>query len=244
MGGSDQWGNMTAGIELIRKMDINALSGHKSYTNALTCPLLTKADGSKFGKSESGNIWLDANMTSPFEFFQFWYQHSDSDAERFLKFFTFVPMSQIPDMVENQKKNPTMKYMQHKLAEQVTLLVHGRKGLDEAIAATDFLYNDDGGIEKIAKMTVEQFKRIFATVPSTTILKSEFDESDIFDVLSNKSGNKIFSSKGDVRRTILNGGLYINKQKLTKATKDVQLIQDRFWIIQKGKKNFNILEIV
>lgn len=244
MGGSDQWGNMTAGIELIRKLNITTADGAQPFTNAITCPLLTKSDGSKFGKSESGNIWLDASMTSPFEFFQFWYQHNDEEAVKLLKFFTFVPMSQIPDMIENQKKNPTLKYLQHKLAEQVTLLVHGRKGLDEALAATDFLYNDEGSIDKIAEMTVEQFKRIFATVPQTTILKAEFENSDIFDVLSNKSGNKIFSSKGDVRRTFLNGGLYINKQKLTEATKNVKLLNDRFWIIQKGKKNFNILEIV
>lgn len=244
MGGSDQWGNMTAGIELIRKMEFTTPSGIVEYANAITCPLLTKSNGEKFGKSESGNIWLDANMTSPFEFFQFWFQQSDEDAVRLLKFFTFVPMTQIPDMVENQKKNPTLKYLQHKLAEQVTLLVHGRKGLDEALIATDFLYNDDAGIDKIAKMTVEQFKRVFATVPQTTIAKDEFEKSDIFDVLSNKSGNKIFSSKGDVRRTLQNGGLYINKQKLTAATKDITLLNDRFWIIQNGKKNFNILEIV
>lgn len=240
MGGSDQWGNMMAGTDLIRR-----IYGHKAEVHALTCPLLTKSDGNKFGKSESGNVWLDPNMTSPFEFFQFWYQQKDEDAEKLMKFFTLIPVDQINDLVDQHKNDVSVRYLQHKLAEQVTLLVHGRQGLNEAIAATDFLFNDSG-IEKIAEMTVEQFKRIFATVPSTQINKDDFNSSDLFDVLSNKSGNKIFSSKGDVRRTLQNGGLYINKQKINEAAEkgNLSAIKDKFWIIQKGKKNFHILEII
>lgn len=240
MGGSDQWGNMTAGIDLIRRMH-----GQDAY--ALTCPLITKADGTKFGKSEQGNVWLDAARTSPFEFFQFWYQLNDEDASKMISIFTLIPMNQIADLRNQQLSDPKVKYLQHKLAEQVTLFVHGRKALDEAIAATDFLFHD-AGLEKIANMTIDQFNRIFAKVPTSHVKKEDFETGDLYDVLSNSKnpGNGIFTSKGDVRRALKNGGVYINKQKIQpEATKnDLKLLHDKFWIVQNGKKNFHILEIV
>lgn len=242
MGGSDQWGNMTAGIELIRK-----LHGHEAQTHALTCPLITKADGSKFGKSESGNVWLDPNKTSPFEFFQFWAQLSDEDAIKLISVFTLIPINQIEDFKNSHKNDPKVKYLQHKLAEQVTLLVHGRKALDEALTATEFLFHD-AGIEKITTMTMDQFKRIFDKVPTSQVKRKDFETGDLLDVLSNSKnpGNGIFKSKGDVRRTIKNGGLYINKTKINETDdKGVQtLLYDKYWIVQNGKKNFHILEVI
>jgi len=159
MGGSDQWGNMTAGIDLVRRI-------HGGEAHALTCPLITKADGTKFGKSESGNIWLDPNLTSPFEFFQFWNQLNDEDAGKMISIFTLISVNQIEDMKKQHLNDPKVKYLQHKLAEQVTLFVHGRKALDEALIATDFLFND-AGLDKIAQLTVEQFNRIFSKVLAT-----------------------------------------------------------------------------
>lgn len=241
MGGSDQWGNMTAGIDLIRR-----LHGHEAEAHALTCPLITKADGSKFGKSESGNIWLDPKKTSPFEFFQFWAQLNDEDALKMISIFTLISTEQIEDFKNHHKNDPKVKYLQHKLAEQVTLFVHGRKALDEALAATDFLFND-AGIEKIVNMTVDKFHQIFAKVPTSQVKKEDFETGDLLDVLSNsKAGNGIFKSKGDARRTIQNGGVYINKKKvqLTDSKQNMTLLHDKYWIVQNGKKNFHILEIV
>lgn len=240
MGGSDQWGNMTAGIDLIRRM-------HGGEAYALTCPLLTKADGNKFGKSESGNIWLDPKMTTPYEFFQFWAQMSDEDAAKFISIFTLINVKQIEDLKNQQLNDPKVKYLQHKLAEQVTLFVHGRKALDEALAITDFLYND-GGMEKIVNMTVDQISRIFAKMPTSQVRREDFETGDLLDVLSNSKspGNGIFKSKGDARRTIQNGGLYINKKKvtITESKNDQTLLHDKFWFVQNGKKNFHLLEVI
>ena len=161
-----------------------------------------------------------------------------------ISIFTLINTRQIEDLKNQHLTDPKVKYLQHKLAEQVTLFVHGRKALDEAIAATEFLFND-AGLDKIAQLTLDQFNRIFAKVPTSFVKKEDFATGDLFDILSNSKdpGNGIFKSKGDVRRTMNNGGLYINKQKMVEPVKDLPLLHDKFWIVQNGKKNFHILEV-
>jgi tyrosyl-tRNA synthetase len=241
MGGSDQWGNMTAGIDLIHRL-------HGGNAQALTCPLITKADGQKFGKSEQGNVWLDSETTTPFQFFQFWYQLSDVDADKFLPIFTLLSMDEIGKVREVHAENPSKRLLQLRLASEVTKFVHGDSALNEALLATEILYND-ADIDEILTMSSDSFKRIFANVPQSKVKRQDFESGDLFDALANSKGEEkvIFSSKGDVRRTLQGGGLYINKKKVEQANamKDqYKLIHDKYWIVQNGKKKFYLLELV
>lgn len=240
MGGSDQWGNMTAGIDLLRRM-------YGGEAHALTCPLLTKADGTKFGKSESGNVWLDPAMTTPFEFYQFWIQMSDDDAAKFVSIFTLFEMEEIEQIRAQHLLNPKEKYLQTKIAEQVTEFVHGRDALNDAVAVSEFLFGN-AGIEKISQMALEQFNAVFANMPTSKVKREDFESGDLFDALCNsKSEDKgIFSSKGDARRAVQGGGVSINKKRLQigDSKTDQQLLHDKFWFVQSGKKNYYLLEVV
>jgi len=240
VGGSDQWGNMTAGIELLRKAE-------GKDVNALTCPLITKSDGSKFGKSEKGNVWLDLEQTSPYEFYQFWFNQTDEDAAKFIKIFTFLSKDEIEYLIEEHSKEPHKRKLQIKLAEEVTKLIHGNNGLEEAKVATNFLFSKKNiDINSLERINIKSFERIFSSVPNTQIDKLTFESaSDIFDLLSDKTNFEIFKSKGDIRRMIKNNGLAINLSKVNNSTKleDINTIHTKYIIIQKGKKNFHLIKI-
>ena len=241
VGGSDQWGNMTAGIELLRKAD-------SVEVDALTCPLITKTDGSKFGKSENGNVWLDANKTSPYNFYQFWFNQTDEDAAKFIKIFTFLTKSEIDNIINEHNAAPHKRLLQKRLAEEVTKMIHGEEGLQEALVATDFLFSKKNvDINSLERISDTSFERIFSSVPNTHINKIIFDyATDIYDLLSEKTNFEIFKSKGDIRRLIKNNGLSINLSKIKNDTNltDLKTIHSKYIIIQKGKKNFHLLKIV
>lgn len=240
MGGSDQWGNMTAGMELIRKAE-------NASVDVLTCPLITKGDGTKFGKSEKGNVWLDSSKTTPFEFYQYWMNQSDVDAERFIKIFTFLNREEINSLIEIHTNDPSKRTLQSALANEVTKFVHGEEGYQEALFTTDVLFAKSKNImNELMKLNKNTFERIFATVPTTTIKLNELNlESGYFTLLSEHTHYEIFESKGAVRRMVKNGGLMVNMIKLTldSDSKELILIHDQYIIVQKGKKNFHLIKI-
>jgi len=234
-GGSDQWGNIVTGVELIRRKG----SGEAF---AFTSPLLKKADGNKFGKSEKGNIWLDAEKTSPYTFYQFWLNTADEDAERFLKIFTFLPKEEIEELAAAHKGNEHKRIMQNKLAEEVTTFVHSAADLDFAKKASEILFNNDTA-EILKSLDEKQLMQVMEGVPSFTISKDELLEKDLLTILAE---NKVFQSKGEGRKLILSGGVFINKQKVT----DPAMIPDESFLlnykhilVQKGKKNYYLLTI-
>lgn len=233
MGGSDQWGNITTGTELIRRK----LNG-EAY--ALTCPLMTKADGGKFGKTESGNIWLDPAKTSPYKFYQFWLNASDADAEKYLKIFTMLTKDEIEALAKEQAEDPGRRPMQKRLAEEVTTMVHGKDALDAAIEASSILFGK-GSVETLHKMDEETFLSVFEGVPTFEVEKSKIDAGiAVADLLTAEAA--VFPSKGDLRRNI--AGLQINKEKIDAAEKIVNsdsLLNNKYILVQKGKKNFYII---
>lgn len=233
MGGSDQWGNITTGTELIRRM-----ANGEAY--ALTCPLMTKADGGKFGKTESGNIWLDPEKTSPYKFYQFWLNASDADAEKYLKIFTMLTKDEIEALAKEQAEDPGRRPMQKKLAEEVTIMVHGREALDAALEASQILFGK-GSVDTLHKMDEETFLSVFEGVPTYEIAKTDIEAGiTVADLLTANAA--IFPSKGELRRNI--AGLQINKQKIETPETKVDasyLLNNKYILIQKGKKNFYIL---
>ncbi len=237
MGGSDQWGNITSGCELIRKM-----SGEDVF--ALTCPLITKADGNKFGKSESGNIWLDAKKTSPYKFYQFWLNLSDEDVEKFIKIFTFLSQYEINVLSEEHNKAPHLRILQKKLAEEITKEVHGEDYLEHAKEASAILFGK-GTTESLKKLTTEDFLNIFEGVPQIEIKKDLLkEEIGIIDFLSTHTN--IFKSKGEARKMLKNNGVSINKEKIDEKFEITlkNTIQSHYILVQKGKKNYFIIKIV
>jgi len=228
VGGSDQWGNITAGTELIRRMD----SGEAF---AFTCPLITKADGSKFGKSEGGNIWLDPKKTSPYKFYQFWLNTSDEDAEAFIKKFTFLPMNEIESIIEEHKNAPHLRLLQKKLAEDVTTRVHSKAAHDHAVNASEILFKGD----KTALMSLSKTEllEVLEGVPTFRIEKSKIEKLQIVDFLSEATG--ILSSKGEARRSVKENSISINKEKVgeDKVMTPSDLLNNEFVLVQKGKKN-------
>ena len=231
IGGSDQWGNITTGVELIRKK-----LGQESF--AFTCPLIKKADGGKFGKSESGNVWLDPNKTSPFEFFQFWMKCSDTDAEQWIKIFTFLDKETIDNLIIEHKQDEKKKLLQRVLAEEVTRFVHGQKELNLAIKTSQILFNDN--TEEILKgLSNEEIEKVLFGV-TTKEVSIDIDNFSIFELLVK---TKIFDSKGEAKRMFDNGGIFLNKKKLNKLTLDKNdLLNDRFILFQKGKKNYFLIK--
>jgi tyrosyl-tRNA synthetase len=235
MGGSDQWGNITTGTELIRRK-----TGGEAF--ALTCPLITKADGSKFGKTEAGNVWLDPEKTSPFEFYQFWLNISDEDAEKYIRIFTLLLLEEIEALSKIHRESPHLRILQKKLAEEITIMVHSREEYDLALEATQILFGQ-GTAEQLRKLNEKTLLTIFEGVPTFEIQKTEIINGlGIVDLLTDKT--KVFPSKGDLRRTIQAGGLSINKEKVTSADLVIDrsfLIEEKYLLAQKGKKNYYLI---
>ncbi len=235
MGGSDQWGNITTGTELIRRMD-----GGEAF--ALTCPLITKADGTKFGKTESGNVWLDPERTSPYAFYQFWLNTSDEDAERYIKIFTLLPKDEIETLVAEHKEAPHARALQKKLAEEVTTMVHSREEYEMAVEASQILFGK-GTAEQLRKLNESTFLAVFEGVPQFKISKEELTAGiNVIDLLAEKT--EVFPSKGELRRTIKGNGLSINKEKISNpdlAVNNDFLIDEKYILAQKGKKNYYLI---
>ncbi len=235
MGGSDQWGNITTGTELIRRMN-----GDEAF--ALTCPLITKADGGKFGKTESGNVWLDPRYTSPYKFYQFWLNVGDADAEKYIKIFTSLTKEEIEKLVEEQNAAPHLRPLQKKLAEEVTVMVHSREAYEAAVEASQILF---GGAtsEALRKIDEETLLSVFEGVPQFEISKEELKEGiKAVDLLAEKTS--IFPSKGEMRKTVQGGGVMINKEKLTAfdaVIGEESLLNDKYILAQRGKKNYFLI---
>jgi tyrosyl-tRNA synthetase len=235
MGGSDQWGNIVTGTELIRR-----LGGGEAF--ALTCPLVTKADGGKFGKSEKGNVWLDPAKTSPYAFFQFWLNTSDEDAEKYIKLFTLLTKTEVEAITEEHKQAPHLRILQKKLAAELMLLVHSRQDLETVIEASEILFGK-GTAETLKKLDESTFLSVFDGVPryetERDLIKSGIN---IVDLLSEVTS--VFPSKGEARRMIKAGGVSLNKDRIDSDTVQVNeqsLLNDRYLLIQKGKKNYNLI---
>ncbi len=234
MGGSDQWGNITTGTELIRRIE-----GGKGY--ALTCPLITKADGTKFGKTESGNIWLDPHKTSPYRFYQYWLNTSDSDAEKYIKIFTFLSKEDIETLVSAHREAPHQRQLQRKLAEELTVLVHSEEDLENAERASEILFGKSTS-EALKALSSELFLEIFDGVPQAQIAKQEIVEGlDIVGALSARTG--FLKSNGEARRELKQQSISVNKTRVEQdyTLSENDLIQDRFILLQRGKKNYFIL---
>ena len=235
MGGSDQWGNIVTGTELIRRKE----SGEAF---ALTCPLITKADGGKFGKTESGNVWLDPERTSPYSFYQFWLNVSDADAEKYIKIFTMLSEKHIAELVAKHNEAPHMRELQKELAKEVTTMVHSKEEFEMAVAASQILFGK-GTAEQLHKLNESTFLSIFEGVPQFTISKSDLNVGiNIIDLLAEKT--EVFPSKGELRRTIKGNGLSINKEKIGNPDLIVNgsyLIGDKYILAQKGKKNYFLI---
>ena len=236
MGGSDQWGNITTGTELIRR-----ISGGEAY--ALTCPLIKKADGTKFGKTESGNVWLDPVRTSPYKFYQFWLNTSDADADKYIKIFTILPKETIHQLIEQHKLVPHLRQLQKVLAKEVTCMVHSEIDYNLAVEASEILFGK-GTEETLRKLDEETFLSVFEGVPQFNIPVSELEaEVNIVDLLAEKT--LVFPSKGEARRTIAGGGLSINKVKIERPDEIIspsKLIGGKYLLVQKGKKNYFLLK--
>jgi tyrosyl-tRNA synthetase len=235
MGGSDQWGNITTGTELIRRK-----LGGEAY--ALTCPLITKADGGKFGKTEEGNIWLDPEYTSPYKFYQFWLNVSDEDAEKYVKIFTILSKEEVEDLIARHREEPHRRILQHKLAEEVTVMVHSREEFDKAVSASQILFGKST-TEELKNLDEKTFLSVFEGVPVFEISQASLDRGiNVMDLLAEETS--VFGSKGEVKRLIKGGGLSINKQKVPSMEADIDstwLLNNKYLLVQKGKKNYFII---
>jgi len=233
VGGSDQWGNMVAGMDLVRR-----LRNRPAY--ALTFPLVTKADGSKFGKSESGNVWLDPARTSPYKFYQFWINQADADVARWLRFFTFLSRDEVADYERQVHDEPEKRDAQHRLAEEVTRMVHGQTALDNALRASRAMFGGD-----LAGLDDATLEDVFDDVPASELDRGELAQArPLVDVLVECG---VFRSKGEARRLIKSGGLYLNNQRVdSDAVKltDQSLCSQRIAVVRKGKKNYQLLKFV
>ncbi len=237
MGGSDQWGNITTGTELIRR-----ISGGKGF--AITCTLITKSDGSKFGKSEGGNVWLDAERTSPYKFYQYWLNTSDVDAEKYIKIFTFLREEEIDALTKEHNKAPHLRVLQKRLAEEITTMVHSKNDLDNAIKASDILFGNSTG-DDLKQLNEKTFLEVFDGVPLTEVTKADIENGlDIIAALAEKGG--FLKSNSDARRALKENAVSVNKEKVqedyTITSKD--LINNKFVLLQRGKKNYFVLRIL
>jgi tyrosyl-tRNA synthetase len=236
LGGSDQWGNITTGTELIRRID-----GGEAF--ALTCPLIRKADGTKFGKTEKGNIWLDAERTSPYEFYQFWLNVADDDAERYIKIFTMLDRETIEALIEEHRQDPGQRKLQKVLAKEVTIMVHGQEAYDNAIAASQLLFGNVSA-EVFRSMDERTVREVFANVPSFEVKADEFP-MNILDLLAVKTA--VFPSKGEARKMVQGGGVSLNKEKIGDINYEVtakDVINGHYILAQKGKKNYFIINVI
>lgn len=235
LGGADQWGNITTGSELIRRTN-----GNECF--ALTCPLVTKADGGKFGKTESGNVWLDPERTSPYQFYQFWINTSDADAERYIKIFTSLSKEEVENLVAEQAKDPGLRPLQKRLAKEVTIMVHSEEDYNMAVEASGILFGKSTK-ENLQKLDERTFLDVFAGVPTYQVSKAELENGiGILDLLTDRA--PVFPSKGDLRRTIQGGGVSVDKEKVTAVDLTINtdyLISGKYLLVQKGKKDYSLL---
>lgn len=241
MGGSDQWGNITTGTELVRRMNVGNDDTSKAF--ALTTPLITKADGSKFGKSEGGNVWLDADKTSVYKFYQFWLNSSDVDAEKYIKIFTFLDKATIEQLITTHQEAPHLRVLQKRLAEEITVMVHSQAELENAIAASNAFFSPT--MDELKKLDEKTFLEVFDGVPQAEISKAELSEGlDMIAALSAKTN--FLASNSDARRELKQNAISLNKEKVgeDKIITQEDLINQQFLLLQKGKKNYYVIKIV
>ena len=237
MGGSDQWGNITTGTELIRR-----IAGGKAY--ALTCPLITKADGTKFGKSEGGNVWLDAEKTSPYKFYQYWINVSDEDAQRYIKIFTMLSREEIEQLISEHQAAPHLRILQNKLAEELTTLVHGREELQKAQKASQILFGNSTS-DDLRQLDAKTFLEVFDGVPQAEVTRAEIAAGlDMIAALSAKTG--FIASNSEARRALKEKSIAVNKEKVEESyiIGEKDIIDDKFVLLQRGKKNYFVIVIV
>ena len=238
LGGSDQWGNITTGVEVIRRR-----LGGQAY--AVTCPLITKADGTKFGKTESGNVWLDPRYTSPYKFYQFWMNVSDEDAGRFIRIFTSLSREEIEALEAEHREAPHKRILQSKLAEEITVMVHSREEYDLAVQASEILFGRSS-VETLHKLNEETFLSVFEGVPMAEVSKDKLSASiGLMDLLVGEC--KFFNSNSELRKLIQSGGVSLNGEKVTDfqyQPTSADLLNDKYMLIQRGKKNFFLVKMV
>jgi len=234
MGGSDQWGNITTGTELIRR-----IGNGKGF--AITCPLITKSDGSKFGKSEGGNVWLDANRTSPYKFYQYWLNSSDEDAEKYIKIFTFLTQADIEALIKEHQEAPHLRVLQKRLAEEITVMVHSKEDLENAIKASNILFGNSTG-EDLKHLNEQTFLDLFDGVPQAEVTMADVENGlDIVAALAEKTG--FLKSNGEARRALKENSIAVNKEKVAEDYKITtsNLINNKFVLLQRGKKNYFVI---
>ena len=237
LGGNDQWGNMTTGTELIRRT-----LGNEVETFALTCPLITKADGKKFGKTETGNIWLDPKRTSPYKFYQFWLNVSDDDAERYIKIFTSLDRETIEALVEEHRQDPGRRTLQRRLAEEVTVMVHSREAFDAAIEASNILFGKSTK-DSLLKLDEQTLLDIFEGVPQFDVAADQLGQPAV-ELFTQAA--PVFASKGEMRKLVQGGGVSLNKEKLSEFDRPVtadDLIDGKYLLVQRGKKNYYLITV-
>lgn len=235
LGGSDQWGNITTGTELIRRKVQGEAYG-------ITCPLITKSDGVKFGKTESGNVWLDRRYTSPYKFYQFWLNVADEDAERYIKIFTSLSREEIAAIVEEHRKAPHLRLLQKRLAEEITVMVHSREDFDMAVEASSILFGGSTA-EALRKLDEETLLSVFEGVPHFDV-EADALSGKLIDLLTEKA--PVFSSKGEMRKMVQNGGVFVNKSKIPSADEifdSSMLLNGKHLLVQKGKKNYFLITV-
>lgn len=235
LGGSDQWGNITTGTELIRRTE-----GGEAY--ALTCPLITKADGGKFGKTESGNVWLDPRYTSPYKFYQFWLNVSDADAEKYIKIFTELTREEVEELVALQAQDPGQRPLQKRLAKELTTMVHSAEDYEAAVEASQILFSNKAG-EILHKIDEPTLLAVMEGVPTFEIARADLEAGlPMADLLTDRA--KVFPSKGEMRKMVQGGGVSVNKEKITDAyapSSTDMLLNDKYILVQRGKKNYYLL---
>lgn len=237
MGGSDQWGNIVTGTELIRRK-----TGGEAF--AFTCPLITKADGGKFGKTEGGNIWLDPERTSPYQFYQFWLNTADADAEKYIKIFTFLPKAEVEALVAAHQQAPHLRVLQKKLAKEVTCFIHGEREYEFAVKASEILFGN-ATREALHSLNEKQLLQVLEGVPQVEVSFVDLEKG--MDIVSFLDGTGIFPSKGEARKTVQNGGVSVNKEKVNGIDFTLStgtLIRDRYILIQKGKKKYWLVKAI
>ena len=237
LGGNDQWGNMTTGTELIRRT-----LGNEVETFALTCPLITKADGKKFGKTETGNIWLDPQRTTPYKFYQFWLNVSDDDAERYIKIFTSLDKATIDALVEEHRQDPGRRILQKRLAEETTVLVHSQEALDMAVEASNILFGKSTK-DSLLKLDEQTLLDIFEGVPHFRCSAEQLNQPAV-EILTQAA--PVFASKGEMRKLVQGGGVSLNKEKLSAFDRVIttdDLIDGKYLLVQRGKKNYYLITI-
>ena len=234
LGGSDQWGNIVTGTELIRRK-----SGGEAF--AVTTPLIKKSDGGKFGKTEEGNVWLDKTKTSPYKFYQFWLNSSDDDAKKYIKIFTLKSKEEISILIKEHNQAPHLRSLQKNIAEEITIRVHGKKELENAILASNILFGKSTS-DDLKRLDSETFLAVFEGVPQYNISKEELN-TDIFTLLVEKTS--IFNSKGEARRMISSNAVSFNKEKISSDfdSSDISLINEQYLLVQKGKKNYFVIKV-